>query len=341
MKNNSIVNKMDHNSKENLITSAITMLPAHIKANVVMDDTCKSEPFCDAEIELIFGQQKIHFCVEAKRIHRKESLIPLFKHAGPNTLLICNGLSKFLLEQCQQNSLNVIDSFGNVSIQADNVMIWAQQTKVIEDTLQPTNISRNSLMSEGVCKLLFILAAVPHSIKSTYRELAEMANISLGMVSKALKLLAEARVVSIKPKRVLDEERLIQLWLDAYRLTLRKSLGGIRVAYLDSWQNIALEQDDKWGGEVAAEQLTAYLHAHDWQLFTHLPLQKKLAQLKCRPDAEGNLWLVPAFWGKSLKWNDRTQALLAIAELEASLDSRNHEIARMLHEQYLSTKETH
>ena len=232
------------------------MLPAHIKANVVMDDTCKSEPFSDAEIKLTFGLQKIHFCVEAKRVHRKESLLPLFKHAGSNTLLICNGLSEFLLEQCQQNRLNVIDFFGNVSIQADNVMIWAQQTRVIEDTLQPTNIRRNSLMSEGVCKLLFI-------IKSTYRELAEMANLSLGMVSKALKLLAEARVVSIKPKRVLDEKRLIQLWLDAYRLTLRKSLGGIRVAYPDSWQNIELEQGDKWGGEVAAEQLTAYLHAHD------------------------------------------------------------------------------
>ena len=335
-----VVNKMDHNAKENFITSAIAMLPAHIKAKVVMDSTHKSEPFCDAEIELTFGPQKIHFYVEAKRIHRKESLIPLFEHAGPNTLLICNGLSKFLLEQCQQNSLNVIDSFGNVSIQADHVMIWAQQTKAIEDTPQPTNISRNSLMSEGVCKLLFTLAAAPHSIKSTYRELADMANISLGMVSKALKLLAEAKVVSIKPKRILDKERLIQLWLDSYRMTLRKSLGGIRVTYPTSWQNISLEQDDKWGGEVAAEQLTAYLNAHDWQLFTHIPLQKKLAQLKCRPDAEGNLWLVPAFWGKSLKWSDRTQALLAIAELEASLDSRNHETARMLHEQYLSTKAT-
>ncbi|SBS29007.1 hypothetical protein MAQ5080_01258 [Marinomonas aquimarina] len=340
MNNYLIVNKMDRNSKENLITSAIAMLPTHIKANVVMDSIHKSGPFCDAEIELTSGRKNVHFYVEAKRIHRKESLKPLFEHAGPNTLLICNGLSEFLLEQCQRHNLNVIDTFGNISIQADNLMIWVQRTKVIESAPQPTDINRNSLMSEGVSKLLFILAAEPNSIKSTYRELAEMANISLGMVSKALKLLQEERVVSIKPKRVLDEERLIQLWLDSYRVALRKSLGGIRVKYPESWSEISLEQDDKWGGEVAAEQLTAYLYAHDWQLFTHLPLQKKLAQLKCRPDAEGNLWLVPAFWGKSLKWSDRTQALLAIAELEASLDSRNHETARMLHEQYLSTKET-
>jgi hypothetical protein len=96
-----------------------------------------------------------------------------------------------------------------------------------------------------------------------------------------------------------------------------------------------MEEDDFWGGEAAAEKLTQYLHPQELQLFTRQPLQKKLAQLKCRPNPEGLLWLVPAFWGAKLAWSETSQALLAVAELEASKDSRNIEVARMIHEQYL------
>ncbi|WP_410506483.1 type IV toxin-antitoxin system AbiEi family antitoxin [Marinomonas sp. GJ51-6] len=65
---------------------------------------------------------------------------------------------------------------------------------------------------------------------------------------------------------------------------------------------------------------------------------KKLAQLNCRPNSEGDLWLVSAFWGDRLEWTNRSQALLAVAELEASKDSRNIETSRMIYEKYLQTE---
>ncbi|WOD07773.1 hypothetical protein ONZ50_00915 [Marinomonas sp. GJ51-6] len=48
--------------------------------------------------------------------------------------------------------------------------------------------------------------------------------------------------------------------------------------------------------------------------------------------------MVSAFWGDRLEWTNRSQALLAVAELEASKDSRNIETSRMIYEKYLQTE---
>ncbi|WP_219722521.1 type IV toxin-antitoxin system AbiEi family antitoxin [Salinivibrio kushneri] len=48
--------------------------------------------------------------------------------------------------------------------------------------------------------------------------------------------------------------------------------------------------------------------------------------------------MVPAFWGKALDININAKALLAVAELLASRDSRNKEVAERINEQYLHLK---
>ncbi|UYI47689.1 type IV toxin-antitoxin system AbiEi family antitoxin [Vibrio natriegens] len=86
-------------------------------------------------------------------------------------------------------------------------------------------------------------------------------------------------------------------------------------------------------------RLPVLLQPYELQLFTFEPLQKKLALLKAaKPDPAGRLWLVPAFWGKGLDINIKAKALLAVAELLASSDSRNKEVAELINEQYLHLK---
>lgn len=319
-----------------LAVNALALLPAHIKADFVQNESEVHERFTDGELCLTISGDEYHFYVAVKTVHRKESLSSLFADAAPNTLLICNRLTPYLADICMENGVNFIDSAGNVRINNGALHIWIESQQTRQSQKDFNLAGKSNKLGEGAAKLLFVLLSKPDALHLSYREIAEYANISLGMVSKGLGIFESESLISLgDTRRILDTERMLSLWVESYRLSIRPKLGGIRLQFEREWQDLPMEEDDFWGGEAAAEQLTRYLHPQELQLFTRQPLQKKLAQLKCRPNPEGLLWLVPAFWGVKLAWSETSQALLAVAELEASKDSRNIEVARMIHEQYL------
>ena len=324
--------------QSSLAINALALLPAHIKAEFTQSDESNNDSFTNGDLRLTVNGDNYYFDVAIKNIHRKESLEPLLGDSAFNTLLICNRLTPYLIEICTKNGLNFIDTAGNVRIDNNGLHLWIEPQKG-KTQKALVNEAKSNKLGEGSAKLLFALLSQPDILNCSYREMAEYANISLGMVSKGLGIFESESLVSLgKNRRILDAERMLAIWVEAYRLSIRPKLSGIRLEYKDDWQNLTLEEGDCWGGEVAAEILTHYLYPQDFQLFTRLPLQKKLAQLNCRPNPEGDLWLVSAFWSDRLEWTNRSQALLAVAELEASKDSRNIETSRMIYEKYLHTE---
>ncbi|TDP01283.1 type IV toxin-antitoxin system AbiEi family antitoxin [Marinomonas balearica] len=327
-----------------LAVNALALLPTHIKAQfmpndkIMKHDALNSSSFACGELCLTVNDDNYHFNVAVKNIHRKESLEALLNESASNTLLICNRLTPYLAGICSKNGLNFIDAAGNIRIDNDGLHLWVESQKGNAKKAL-VNETKSNKFGEGSAKLLFALLSQPDILNCSYREIAECANISLGMVSKGLGIFETESLVSLgKKRRILDSKRMLAIWVDVYRFAIRPKLGGIRLEYKGNGQNIAMDEFDYWGGEVAAQMLNDYLHPEDLQLFTRLPLQKKLAQLNCRPNPEGNLWLVPVFWSDKLEWTEKSQALLAVAELEASMDSRNHEVARMIYEKYLYTE---
>ncbi|MCZ2721390.1 type IV toxin-antitoxin system AbiEi family antitoxin [Marinomonas sp. 15G1-11] len=327
--------------QSSLVLNAMALLPAHIKAQfiendkLIQNDELNSGSFTDGELCLIVSGDNYHFYVAVKNIHRKESLDSLLGESASNTLLICNRLTSYLADICTQKGLNFIDTAGNVRIDNNGLHLWIESQKgKTQKTF--TDETKSNKLGEGSAKLLFALLSKPEILNVSYREMAEYASISLGMVSKGLGIFEEESLISLgKNRRILDVKRMLAIWVEAYRLSIRPKLGGVRLEYKGNWQDLPIEEGDYWGGEAAADVLTHYLYPQYLQLFTRLPLQKKLAQLNCRTNLEGALWLVPAFWGTKLEWTIKSQALLAVAELEASKDSRNIEVARMIYEKYL------
>ncbi|MGR0278678.1 type IV toxin-antitoxin system AbiEi family antitoxin [Marinomonas dokdonensis] len=326
------------NKQLSLATNALALLPSHIKAEFVEVANEGRQSFADGELCLKVGSETYYFYLAIKNIHRKESLEPLLAHTASNTLLICNRLTPFLAELCVSNKLNFIDTAGNIKITQQGLHLWVEPS--IASTKEAyAKETKPVRIGEGAAKVLFALLSQPSLLNCSYREISEHANVSLGMVSKALSLLESEFLISLgKTRRILDEKRMLNLWIDVYYISIRPKLEGVRLECGVNWQGIEVKEgQDFWSGEAAAEQLTQYLHPQELQLYTRLPLQKKLAQLKCLPNYDGNLWLVSAFWGAKLKWSSKSQALLAVAELEASKDSRNMEVARMIYEKYLFT----
>lgn len=335
------------NKKSEQLIAALEQLPDSFQYKVVGEsfsneafpnENRSKERFHDASVEITNHSGEWRFNVEVKHVHRKDTLSNLKQHTKPNTLLICNPLSKLLASYCEQHNINFIDAAGNARIQNQNLTVWITGCTLPQSTLNQNNPT--STLTPGTAKLIFALLADEALLNRPFRELSKLANISLGMVSKGMAYLSNHRHLYQstqpgKPRKLTDKQALASLWIQQYPHVLRPKLGGIQLSLSQSWQSLPVEPHDYWGGEVAAAQLTEYLQPEKLQLFSFEPLQKMIGKLSAKPDAQGGLWLVSPFWGQSLSINRDTIALLSVAELLASGDSRNIETARMINEQYL------
>lgn len=317
------------NGCHELISNTLIHIPEQYQARIECPDGGN-----DGELQLVINDQTLRFRLSVKHIHRKESLNAYMQNTDKNQILICNVLSASLSEYCEKNRINFIDEAGNAFISTDGVYFRISGRKLKPGHL---NINTKKRFTVGVMKLLFVLLTNNDAVSLTMRELAALAGISLGMASKAFNQLKSENFIRITGSgyRITDLPGLTHQWFSEYATTLRPKLGGVVLGLKGNWHDVVIREHEYWGGEVAAEQLTNHLKPEYMQLFTFNPLSQRINELKARPDAQGRFWLVPAFWGKDLKLDQKGKALLSVAELLASQDSRNYEVAKLINERYL------
>lgn len=322
--------------EQQILSQALDALPEHIEIiDIHYQNADARGRDVDATVTLKIAGETRTFDTDVKRIHRKATLDAFLQtQRQRETLLICNPLSAFLRQYSEEKGINYLDEAGNAHIVQPGFFlhIEGKKRKHIPDT-RPT-------LSVGIMKCLFALLADDTLLNQPYEVMAEKAGVSLGMISKTLTYLIDTQAIpkDKKSRRFLDKPALMQQWLTAYPQVLRKKLAPFRVTTPRHWQTITLEEGDIWGGEVAAAQLTDYLEPEEYWLFTREPMQKKMRELQARPSADGQLLIAAPFWGKDLTLTPAAQALLAVAELLASSDSRNREAAEILNDQYLHLK---
>ena len=103
----------------------------------------------------------------------------------------------------------------------------------------------------------------------------------------------------------------------------------------------------QWGAEVAAEKLTAYLRPHALTIYLHKEqgqknLTRMVAEHKLRADPQGDIEILDAFWDfeDEKPMPETVPPLLVYADLIATMDPRNLEAAKLIHERYLATNAT-
>ncbi len=149
---------------------------------------------------------------------------------------------------------------------------------------------------------------------------------------------------------LLERQRLVQEWVTNYPIKLRPKLNPrrFRAPTTDWWKKVDITKyGAQWGAEVAAEKLTGYLRPHAITIYLHKEqgqknLTRLVAKYKLRADLQGDIEILDAFW----KFEDEkpmpetVQPLLAYADLIATLDPRNLEAAKLIHERYIATTDT-
>ncbi|MEE4482606.1 type IV toxin-antitoxin system AbiEi family antitoxin [Serratia ficaria] len=324
-------------AEEELLASVRANLPAGMD----LTTTLQPDHGDDGHVCLsVSNNRTFTFKMEIKIIRRKENLLLLRKSWDDRTtqerLLICSPLTPTQIKICEALKLNFIDAAGNASINTEGLFLRVSGRKAPKNT---KNFEHGRVrISEGTLKLLFVLLTDTDAINATYRELANMAGISLGMVSKALDYLETQRYYrkSQTGRRLLAPEALTALWLREYAVMLRPKQQSISLTAPTDWQHISLHANEVWGGEAAAALMTnGFLNPEKLILFTHEPLQQRRKELGLRPEREGKMQLATAFWGHDWRVTTLAKAMLSIGELLASQDDRNLEVARIVNDQYL------
>ncbi|NLU16512.1 MAG: hypothetical protein GXW94_12265 [Serratia liquefaciens] len=326
-------------AEEELLASVRANLPDSINLTTTLQQNEGHEGYACLSVS---NNRTFTFKIEVKIIRRKENLFLLRKSWDNRTtqdrLLICSPLTPAQIKICEELKLNFIDAAGNANINTEGLFLQISGKKAAKRFEHPP-----LRISEGTLKLLFVLLTDTKAINATYRELADMAGISLGMVSKAFDSLETQRYYrkSQSGRRLLEPQALTALWLREYAVMLRPKQKSIRLATPEDWQNVPLRPNEVWGGEAAASLLTdGFLYPEKLILFTHEPLHQRRKELDLRPEREGQMQLVTAFWGNDWPLTPLAKAMLSVGELLASRDDRNLEIARIVNDEYLGIKDS-
>jgi hypothetical protein len=289
----------------------------------------------NADIDLRFGGRNIRYVVEVKRGLRPATLgavtHQLATHKG-NPLLVTDHVTPPLADALRAKGVEFIDAAGNAFLNRPPLLVFVKGQR---PTGQETVPGRGRAFQATGLQVLFALLARPELVGRPYREIAVAAGVAHGTVGWVMaELPALGYVAKVGGRRrLVNGQRLLDQWTEAYARTLRPRLllgrfrGDIDDLYArtDQWQ-----EDLLVGGELAAARLTRHLRPGTATLYTQAIDPKVVVKLVLRADAEGNVEFRRRFWTFPGEEPRLTPTLLVYADLLATGDARCLETAQLL-----------
>lgn len=322
-----------------------------LTARVLDKEPCSTlQGGADAEIEIMVGQQALRFAVEIKRVDRFAVLVLVKQQMSQwelPGLLVAPRITPEIGEQCRALSLSFIDMAGNAFLQAAGVFVLVSGRRPpLEKTV---GVASRRAGTAASLKVIFALLCRPELWGASYREIGQMAGVSLGAIGGVFEDLAVRGMIvggtRGSKRRLLEPRRLLDEWVVNYPIKLRPKLNVRRFRASDPlwWQGLDVTRyGARWGGEVAAEKLTRFLKPGTCTLYIQADREgqnrkRLILENKLRADPNGDIALLDAFWGfpDSPSFPDIAPLLLVYADLLETQDPRSHETAQIIRERYL------
>jgi len=315
-------------------------------ADVLAEDIRLPAGYADAEIDLYDAPMLL---AEVKKTLRPATLnaaLANLKRFNRPGILVTEYITPQMAEKLKELDIPFLDVAGNVYLRTPNTFIYVTGRKRPEEL---TPQGRNRAFRAAGLKVIFTLLTLQGQLKAPTREIAYNAGVANGTVSNILKDLEQLRFLYRSKNKGLvleNKDRLIDNWVEAYPRELRPQLKAQRfhILHPDWWKEFTYDRWQKnqmWlGGEPAAAVLTKYLYPEKITVYGR-PDFKKLAQTVGQPmrDTNGNFELLEPFWNFETEELNEVHRicppLLIYADLIATGDARNTEVANMIREQYL------
>ena len=249
-------------------------------------------------------------------------------------MLMADYVTPQLAEQLKANKIAFADAAGNAYIEQPTWLIWVKGEKPTEGAYAAEQKGR-AFQASGL-RVLFALLCNPKLINENYRAIAKAAGVAHGTVGWVMAELPGLGFVAdiAGKRRLLQPERLLQQWVEAYARKLRpKLLLGRYQADGKEWQATIdpLKYEAVWGGETAAAKMTNMLRPEITTLYVRERDPALMHAARLKPNPTGNVELVTRFWEFENDKPELAPVILVYADLLATGDARCIEVARELH----------
>jgi hypothetical protein len=303
----------------------------------------------DATIEIKGKGKRFQFPVEIKTVDRavalataKQQLAPFGKHA----VLIAPYLTAELANHCREKlDLQFIDTAGNAYLRAPGLFVLIRGERPQGPTATAVRLRGGGTAT--ALRVIFVLLCKPELLNAPYREIVAAARVALGAVGWVFFDLRHRGYITggkrARNRHLLEPERLLEEWVINYPAKLRPKLNHrrFRAPDPDFWQRAHLKDGALWGGETAAHKLTGHLKPATCTIYVdpaagHEGLTRIVQKHRLRADPTGNVEILDKFWDLPAdEKTDLVPPLLVYADLLATLDPRNLEIAKRIKEEYV------
>lgn len=352
--------KQANDKDHRILGAALIAIEQHagLRGTVTAIEQPNEEGFrADALIEIEANGQRYPYAAQVKRVDRFAALgefrnrFAHHLHAPLPPLLVAPRMTAEAAEKCRELDLQFIDAAGNAYLRAPGlyVLIKGQRPARGEDIQLAVQEEKRAGTATHL-RVIFALLCQPDMLNAPYRDIARVAGVALGTIGMVFKDLA-ARGITAGGQRkgdrvMLERKKLVDEWVTTYPLRLRPKLNARRFKAPEPgwWQTVELTQfGAQWGDEVAAAKLIGYLRPETATLYLHKEngkrnLTRLVAEHRLRPAPDGDIEILDAFWdfADEQPMTATVPPLLAYADLIATLDPRNLEAAKLIHDQYLT-----
>lgn len=295
----------------------------------------------DALVRLGRGDDKTLYTVEVKTALRPANLgiaLHQLQPFGEAGMLFADYVTPQIAETLRAQNIAFADAAGNAYINRPPWYIYVKGQKPTEGAYAPKQLGR-AFQASGL-RVLFALLCKRGLANENYRAIAKVAGVAHGTVGWVMaELPALGFVADIAGKRrLLQPERLLQQWAEAYARNLRPKLVLGRYQPDDNaWQKTIdpLKYGAVWGGETAVAKLTTILRPEIATLYVRAGEPAQLHALmhaaRLRPNERGNVELLTRFWEFENDPPELAPHILVYADLMATGDARCIEAAREIH----------
>ncbi len=348
----------EHNAMQDMLDQAIQAVGQEtgVRLQVERKKNTPKDDLIDAWIQIKGTEHR--FVVHIKKWIQQANLGALVnqvKQLPGEGMLVADHVNPKMAEKLRREGVQFIDTAGNAFINRPPVYVYVTGHRCeIPQAIPSPADARRAFEPTGL-KLIFAFLCQPALVNAPYREIAEKAGVAVGTVGWVIKGLKAADFMRDNGKkqgrRLVNVKRLFDRWVEAYpeKLRPRQLLGEFITEDTNWWQGFGIQKyDGYWGGEIAAAIYTNYLKPQVATVYLNdTALPQFLGEARLRKvtqwlgDTPGTVKIYRPFWNETIiapdtnKRKECVHPILAYADLVASGDPRNREVARTIYDKYL------
>lgn len=297
------------------------------------------DAFRDGILTIIVRGNEMKFDVQVRQELRFYQLNDIINKIETDNKLMIVAAKIFptIKEHLREKNIAYLEANGNLYINNEGATIWLDGNKPLQEIKNDTN---RAFTKTGI-KTIFNFLLDENLINRTQRQIAETVNIGLGNINvifKGLKELGFLAKINKNELKLLEKNKLLEKWIEAYQEKLQPDLkiGTFRFLKEDqfvNWRKTQLnEMKTYWGGEPAGNILTNYLRPEELTLYTLENKQELMKNYRLIPDEKGNVRAYKKFWHIEANELNIVPAILVYADLINKNDTRCTETARIIYD---------